>query len=218
MSISRWERGEAEPPADAYIRMGSIAGDPTCWYFWDQAGLSIADVEQVLASAEKRRHQFNTLHGNIVHAGVPGATADLQQNFVTIPLLPVAAGSPGEDGDRESDIAMSTPESFLAAPAGWCPHPMTTFCLRVKGNSMSPLILNGYIIAVDTSELQRDKLVGEIVVARHLRHGLLVSRLIRFDRMDVLVSDRREYDSVSIEKESDWKLVGKVLWWFGRAQ
>jgi phage repressor protein C with HTH and peptisase S24 domain len=113
---------------------------------------------------------------------------------------------------------MSTPEGLLAAPTSWCPHPAETVCLRVKGNSMSPLILDGYIIAVDTAEVRHEHVLGEIVVARHIEQGLLVSRLIRFDHMDVLVSDQREYASVSIARESDWKLVGKVLWWTGLAR
>ena len=83
---------------------------------------------------------------------------------------------------------------------------------------MSPFILDGYIIAVDTSEVRHDKLIGQIVVAQHTGKGLLVSRLIRFDHTDALVSDQREYDSVSVAADSSWLIVGKVLWWTGRAR
>lgn len=83
---------------------------------------------------------------------------------------------------------------------------------------MSPLILDGYIVAVDTSSRENDRLVGQIVVAWNREQGLLVSRLIRFDHMDALVSDRREYESVSLMAGSDWRIVGKVLWWTGRAR
>ena len=134
-----------------------------------------------------------------------------------IPFLPVHAGTPGVQGDHH-DLTDISPESVLAAPRDWCPNPPSTVCLRVKGDSMSPLILDGYIIAVDTSATENDDLVGHIVVAWHREQGLLVSRLIRFDHMDALVSDRREYDSVSITAGSDWRIVGKVLWWTGRAR
>ena len=70
---------------------------------------------------------------------------------------------------------------------------------------MSPLILDGYIVAVDTSSTENDNLVGQIVVAWHREQGLLVS-------------DRREYEAVSITAGSDWRIVGKVLWWTGRAR
>jgi phage repressor protein C with HTH and peptisase S24 domain len=62
------------------------------------------------------------------------------------------------------------------------PIPARTMSLRVKGNSMSPLILDGYLIAVDTSETAHEKMLGQIVVAWNRdEKRLLVSRLIRFD-------------------------------------
>jgi phage repressor protein C with HTH and peptisase S24 domain len=72
--------------------------------------------------------------------------------FVAIPLLPIYAATPGAEGDGEDSLATAIPEELLAAPNHWCPNPSATVCMRVKGNSMSPLILDGYIIAVDTSE------------------------------------------------------------------
>ena len=72
-----------------------------------------------------------------------------------------------------------------------CPNPASTISLLVKGSSMSPLILDGYIIAVDTSDTAHDDLIGKIVVAWNREQGLIVSRLIRFDHTDVLVSDHR---------------------------
>ena len=61
--------------------------------------------------------------------------------------------------------------------------------------------------------------MGQIVIAWHKERGLLVSRLIRFDHMDALVSDRREYEAVSITALApEWRIVGKVLWWTGKAR
>ena len=107
---------------------------------------------------------------------------------------------------------------MLAAPMHWCPNPKSTICLRVKGNSMSPLILDGYVIAIDMLDVHHDKLVGQIVVASNPARGLIVSRLIRFDHTDALVSDRRDYESISLALESKWQVIGKVLWWIGRAR
>jgi phage repressor protein C with HTH and peptisase S24 domain len=83
---------------------------------------------------------------------------------------------------------------------------------------MSPLILDGYIIAIDTLDVHHNKLVGQIVVASNPARGLIVSRLIRFDHTDALVSDRRDYESISLAPESKWHVIGKVLWWTGRAR
>ena len=84
---------------------------------------------------------------------------------------------------------------------------------------MSPLILDGYIIAVDTSDISRDNLIGKIIVAWNAKEKrLLVSRLIRFDHTDVLVSDQREHQPISLANGSSWRIIGRVLWWTGKAR
>ena len=63
----------------------------------------------------------------------------------------------------------------------------------------------------------REELLGQIVVAWNAQEKrLLVSRLIRFDHTDALVSDQREYQTVALSPESHWRIVGPVLWWTGR--
>jgi phage repressor protein C with HTH and peptisase S24 domain len=83
---------------------------------------------------------------------------------------------------------------------------------------MSSLILDGYVITVDTSEVRRDTLVGKLVVASNPERGLIVSRMIRFDHTDALVSDHREYESISLAPESAWRIIGRVLWWIGSSR
>ena len=82
---------------------------------------------------------------------------------------------------------------------------------------MSPLILDGYLIAVDTFEVSHDEMLGQIVVAWNREEKrLLVSRLIRFDHTDALISDHRENQSILLGAKSKWRIVGRVLWWTGR--
>jgi SOS-response transcriptional repressor LexA len=216
MAVSRWERGVAEPSGTTYIHLGNMAGAPLCWFFWRRAGLRLSDVTRVLPAVQRRIARSHRPNVQIVRAGGGKKHILSKTKLFAIPLLPVHAGTPGSQGDN-LDLAEVSPESVLAAPLEWCPNPEATVCLRVKGNSMSPLILDGYIIAVDTSDVENDVLVGQIVVASHKEKGLLVSRLIRFNHADVLVSDHREYAAVPINAGSDWRLLGKVLWWTGRA-
>jgi len=216
MAVSRWERAIQEAPANIYIQLGNLAGDPLCWYFWGCAGLSTANVMRVLPAARHRMHQDRFPNLRVVHAG--GRKRIPTTDFVAVPLLPVHAGTPGEAGDKAVDLEQVRPEAMLAAPMHWCPNPKSTICLRVKGNSMSPLILDGYVIAIDMLDVHHDKLVGQIVVASNPARGLIVSRLIRFDHTDALVSDRRDYESISLALESKWQVIGKVLWWIGRAR
>jgi SOS-response transcriptional repressor LexA len=216
IAVSRWERGIQKVPANIYVQLGKLAGDPLCWYFWGCAGLRTVDVMRVLPAANQRLQEDRLPKLRLAHAGGKKKSSNTA-DFVAVPLLPVHAGAPGEAGDMVADLEQVRPEATLAAPVEWCPNPQSTICLRVKGNSMSPLILDGYIIAVDTLDVHHDRLVGHIVVAWNEQRGLIVSRLIRFDHTDALVSDRREYESISLAQESNWRIIGKVLWWIGRA-
>ena len=87
MAVSRWQRGEAQPPADGYIRLGKLAGDPLCWFFWGRAGLNTADVTRVLLKARRCFLDDRSTDLQAVHAGAKKRTAFPEQGFCL--LLPV---------------------------------------------------------------------------------------------------------------------------------
>ncbi len=212
MAVSRWERGVQEPPANINILLGNLTGDPECWYFWDRAGLHSEDLMRVLPAVRSRLRKDRLPGLKIVHAGV--SSVSKKNKFVAIPLLPVIVATHGGKGDPAIALDQTRPEAMLAAPSRWCPNPANTSCLRVHGRSMMPLIHSGYILVVDSSETNRLKLRGQIVVAAHKDQGLIVSRLQRFDETDVLVPENREYESTPISA-SGWRIIAKVLWWIG---
>ena len=216
MAVSRWERGVSEPPSHTYIEMGNLAGDPLCWYFWGRAGLSKEDLLRVVPRLRKRLRQAQMPLLEIVRAGGGAKKADGLQ-LVTIPLLKTVAASHGEKCQSEGLLHDGAIESMIAAPKDWCPNPASTSCLRVRGNSMSPLIRDGYILAVDSSQTEIAKLNGKIVIAWHRDKGLTVSRLNQFDHTIVLQSENASYESITLSSKQKWKIVAKVLWWIGKS-
>ena len=82
---------------------------------------------------------------------------------------------------------------------------------------MMPLIHDGYVIAVDASQRDHAELDGKIVVAWNKDRGLTVSRFRRYDHTEVLQSENPEYESITIGKTNNWKILAKVLWWIGKA-
>lgn len=82
---------------------------------------------------------------------------------------------------------------------------------------MNPLIYDGYILAVDSSQTDHAKLEGCIVIAWHKDMGLTVSRLQRYGDAEVLQPENRRYDSIVLDTKLSWKILAKVLWWIGRA-
>jgi phage repressor protein C with HTH and peptisase S24 domain len=153
----------------------------------------------------------------IVHAGSgvkrkrPKGAPKLQ--MVAVPLLDVHAGTIGQTGGQFADFDTAMAEEMIAAPAFWCPNPVQTNCLRVQGTSMSPLINDGDIVAVDGSQTNPDDLNRKIVVAWHRESGLSLARFIAADGVHLLESENRDYSPVTVEKDRKWQIVGKVLWW-----
>jgi SOS-response transcriptional repressor LexA len=201
------------------IRLGRLAGDPLCWFFWGRAGLTTSDVMRVLPGARLRMREERIASVRVVQAGAGKNDLLRQADFVAIPVLAARAATPGTVADEVSDLEQLKAEAMWAAPSEWCPNPAATISLRVAGHSMSPLILDGYLIAVDTSDTSRDNLVGQIVVAWNTEDKRLVlSRLVRFDQTDALVSDQRDNVSISLTNGSAWRIIGRVLWWAGKTR
>jgi len=130
MAVSRWERGEAEPSAEAYIRLGHLAADPLCWFFWGRAGLSTADLMRILPVARRRLRRGGIANIHIVHAGTAKRKSLKPADFVAIPVLPVHVATLGEVAEEVDDIGQLKPEAIWAAPAEWCPNPAKTVSLR----------------------------------------------------------------------------------------
>jgi SOS-response transcriptional repressor LexA len=215
MGISRWETGNQEPSASGYIQLGILAGNPLCWYFWGRAGLRAEDLMRVLPKRENRSGPINVIRFGSAHAGTGGRKSSSEPRLVAIPLLKAAVASHGGRGDSSSQLHSAPVETMIAAPIEWCPNPASTTCLRVTGDSMKPLIYNGYILAVDSSQTSPVELTGKIVIAWNKDMGLTVSRLPHFERTNVLQPENREYESVVINSKNKWKIVGRVLWWMG---
>src|ERR1700676_2310561 len=62
MALSRWERGTHEPPAQAYIQLGNLAGEPERRWFWARAGMKSSDLS----------HMFPEGGGELVKSRFPG--------------------------------------------------------------------------------------------------------------------------------------------------
>ncbi len=218
MAISRWERGEREPTDRGYIGLGNLAGDPACWYFWERAGLDYDKLARFIPSLRQRLQttRFNDFEIVSFRSGSAKLkSAKLQ--LVAIPLLRSIVAAHGEKGGQEHSLLSGPAETMIATPRDWCPNPQTTSCLRVRGNSMNPLILDGYIVAVDTSQVDHSSLNGQIVIAWQKDKGLTLSRFRSFDHTEILDPENRTYKAITLNVKQRWKILARVLWWIGIA-
>jgi len=217
MAVSRWETGKQEPTSRCFIELGNLAGPPQCWLFWARAGLKSADLRQMFPILKESLPSTISADFEIVRAGSgvkrkrPKGTPKHQ--LVAVPLLGIHAGTIGQTGGQYADLDTALAEEMIAAPAFWCPNPVQTTCLRVKGTSMSPLINDGDVVAVDASQTNPKELNRKIIVAWHRENGLSLARFVSADGVHLLESENRDYSPVSVDKDRKWQIVGKVLWW-----
>jgi phage repressor protein C with HTH and peptisase S24 domain len=216
MTISRWERGLLQPSAEYFVQLGNLGNKSEAWFFWEMAGLRPSKMLDTLSASMRSRGSldstgFDSTHGNAA------AVRARKDDIVRIPLLKAIVGTHGVSGDRHSSLRAIPVAETLGMPPSWCPNPGHTSLLRVKGRSMEPLIRHGDILGVDAFQTERSELFGKIVIAVHEEKGMSVSRLRRYDSLDVLEAENREFDPVVLNKASGWRIVGRVLWWISSA-
>jgi transcriptional regulator with XRE-family HTH domain len=218
MTVSRWERGQLEPSADHYIGLGKSAGRSECWSFWERAGLRVADVQRVMppgAGAKLPVSFLPELEG--ARAGGGAKSVGVRERLVPIPLLKAVVGSHGIAGAKKLSLDRIPAERLMGAPSEWCPNPGYTSLVRVRGNSMMPIIRDGDIAAVDSCQTDRSELDGKIVIVSSDKTGLCVSRFRHYQTVDLLESENHEYESIVLDKSSGFRIVARVLWWITAA-
>ncbi len=215
MTISRWERGLLQPSAEHFIQLGNLGDKSEAWFFWEKAGIQPAKMAHALGGRSRKKP--TDAPGLELVRSRPAASLDQKlPQVIGVPLLKGVVGAHGADGDHRSLRTMPVAE-MVGVPASWCPNPAYTSLLRVKGHSMEPLIRQGDLIAVDSYQTERAKLYGKIVIASSHGHGLTVSRLRRYDTLEMLEPENRDYESIVLSKSGGWRVIGKALWWIAGA-
>jgi len=202
MAVSRWERAVNEPEAAYYIHMGTLSGDPDCWYFWQRAGLPASDLKRALRKSRTNKNP-------------QAAVAELEN--LAVPLLGVRAGTI-EPGDNDPNVDRSPIVARVMAPSDWSENKQSVRCMRVAGEGMAPLISDGSVVAVDLSQFDSSKLNNMIVLAWHKDHGLLIRRLKRFGAAEVLVADADRNEANTLTLDRNWRVLGRVVWWLSQAK
>lgn len=134
--------------------------------------------------------------------------------YMLVPLLKEAAAAGTGRIISESEI-----DDYLTFPKEWLPHTRSITALKVKGDSMSPIIEEGYIVLVDTSQRDPNKLINEMVAARE-DGGVTIKWLRKAGKFFHLMP---QHTSVRhpvriIAPGDDFGIVGKIIKWIGEPQ
>ena len=139
VAVSRWEKGDDLPNHIALAKLAAMTSDE--------------DLRQRLLAETG----IESLTGTSFSRGL----ADMVR---AVPLLrdPVAAGTPRATDEREI-------EQTLVLPKAWFPLGGELYAVRIRGDSMAPIVNDGYIVIINTAVRDPKRLVEKMVAAREGR-------------------------------------------------
>jgi len=221
-TVAEWEQGRQPPSPERALQLARLAspGSLRRWFTQFALGRIGAEDSMVLDALLPERR------GRISQRAVPGAELRLiapadwadrfralegLDHYVPIPVLrdAAAAGSPREI--VEADI-----DGYALIYYAWCPNPHNFTCVRVRGDSMAPILEDGALVAIDHA--QRDPLLlhQKMVAARH-EGGVTIKWLERRpDHTLSLVPENKSYSPIVLPRTPDNPVIGMVAWWWNR--
>lgn len=133
--------------------------------------------------------------------------------FAPIPLVAGAAAAGDPRAISDHDI-----EDYCLIHQSWCKRPEDYVCVRLKGDSMEPVLPDGSIVAVHLKQRSPRRLVGKIIAARH-EGGVAVKELARAGDHWVLLSYNKEHGPIVLDPLGEESpIIGKVAWWWARQE
>jgi SOS-response transcriptional repressor LexA len=189
-AVTQWEKGLAKPQPMAMVAIGNFFGGDEGKWWMENAGRT---KEMIEATIERYM--------------MIAAASDAVQ----VPLISgrVAAGTPRVVDEKHI-------EEKLCLPANWVRPSQRVIAVRVAGDSMSPIIEEGYIALIDIAQRDPRRLIGTMVAARE-GDGVTIKWLRKEGEYFQLVPQNTSlrHPVRVLTAESDFGIVGRVIRWIG---
>ena len=187
-AVTNWELGKRNPSPEFLLRIAALTTDENL----KRQLLEASGLADFVAKSEPK-----------------SSTADYPTLSIRLLRDPAAAGTPRMVDEREVERLLVLPRFMFPDAAG------EIVAIRVKGDSMTPMIMPRSIVYIDLSQREPKRLVGAIVAAR-VDGGVTIKLLRRSRNIYMLVpyhiSLRHEVTPLS-DLEND-AIIGKVLGWY----
>ena len=221
-TIAEWEQARQSPTPERALQLARLAppGELRQWFTrfaLERIGADSRLVLDALLPSRREKGRQSPLTGEGVRVITSADLSDRFRalegldHFVPIPLLrdAAAAGSPREISD--ADV-----EGYALIHYSSCPNPADFTCIRVRGDSMAPILHDGALVALDHS--QRDPLaLNQKMVAARTGDGVVVKWLERSpDGSLRLVSENKSYPPIELPRTHSNPILGLIAWWQNR--
>lgn len=214
MTVSRWERGLNRKFDPQHLSaLADMARNERKWLFFERAGMS---RDQIAEGVKAAAHPINiALSVSPPSAVTPARFGKRTDDLISVSVLRDSAAAGQPRFINEKDI-----ESFILVPNSreFAPHPSSLVAVKIKGDSMSPFLEDGYIAVIDTADSSRRSLYNEMVAARDPEGAVTIKWLRNNGKEEILMPQHTaiRHQPVIITGNDDWKIIGKVVWWVGK--
>lgn len=221
-TVAEWEQGRQPPSPERFLQLARLAapGPLRHWFIRNALERIGADPHLVLeALLREGRHSAQPAPLPLPELRVV-APADWSERlralesldfYAPVPLLKDAAAAGSARAIADADI-----EGFVLVHYSMCPNPVNFACVRVRGDSMTPILHDGAIVAVDHT--QRDPhVLHQSMVAAHYEEGVTVKWLERHpDGKLLLVPENKNHPTLVLPRSLENPIIGLVSWYWNR--
>lgn len=199
-NVSKWESGKLEPETHHLMKLASLLdGRTESLYFLEAAGVPAGFFMGDPRYAE-----------DIMPSEFGGSALPVPPLY-QVPLLRDAAAAGTPRAMEENEI-----EAYIPVLKSWMPRGSALVAMRVSGDSMSPILLDSYVVVIDMAQRDPKKLVGKMVAARSTS-GVTIKWLRNDSGIYMLIPQHTSPRfPIAVLNEGDgWGIVGAVVHWMG---
>lgn len=219
-TVAEWEQGRQPPSPERLLQLAKLApaGEIRHWLTRHALVRIGAETSIVLDALLKGRTGGpGPLPGGDFRVVAPADWSDRLRalegldHYAPVPLLRDAAAAGAARTITEGDI-----EGYVLVPYGWCPDAQNFSCLRVRGDSMTPILNDGAIVGVDHTQRDPAMLHHQMVAARY-EDGVTIKWLEQQpDGGLLLVPENKSYPTLRLPRAEANPIIGSVSWSWNR--
>lgn len=186
--VTYWEAGKKRPRTEQILKIASLIND-------EALKRQLLDASGLAAFVPQSEPKVST-------EGYPTLSIRLLRD-------PAAAGTPRMVDEREVERLIVLPKFMFTEGSG------QVVAIRVKGDSMTPLILPGSIVFIDVSQRDPKQLVNAMVAAR-VEGGVTIKFLRKSKKLLLLVAYHVNplYDVMPLSEADGDAVIGRVVGWY----
>lgn len=215
-NVAKWETGRYRPAPEQFMSLAALAeGSVDSLAFMLHGGVPERFFTEhgpegmiPTAIAEARIHEAE--ERRVGELAAAGTLTTMEGSTRLVPLLrdAAAAGTPRAVNETEVD-------RLIPIPQDWLPHGGNLYAMKVRGDSMDPILLDGHIVIIDTSQNDPASLINEMVAADD--DGVTI-KWLREDEGDFMLLPNRvsvRHPIRRLRPGGNVRIVGRVVKWIG---